>query len=52
MTDAFLEAYETEHILPHGFVNTAPGVGHMNADGSRIVADVLCAEILRREAAK
>lgn len=52
MTDAFLEAYETEHILPHGFINTRPGTGHLNADGNRIIAEALCAEILKGEADK
>ena len=52
LTDAFLERYAQEHILPHGFINTAPGVGHLNADGNRIAAEAVCAEILRREAAK
>ena len=52
MTDAFLEAYEAERILPHGFSNTAPGAGHMNVNGNRIVAEALCAEILEQEAAK
>ena len=52
MTDAFLEAYETRHILPHGFANTRMGEGHINAEGNRIVAEALCTEILRQEAAK
>ena len=52
MTDAFLRAYEEEHILPYGFANTAAGVGHLNAAGNRIIAEALCAEILEMEAAK
>ena len=52
LTDVFLEAYEAEHILTNGFWNTKPGMGHLNDDGNRIVAQVLCAEILEREAAK
>ena len=50
LTDAFLEAYASEHILPHGFINTRPEEGHLNADGNRIIAEALCAEILKREA--
>lgn len=52
MTDRFLEAYEWEHILPYGFVNTAPGAGHLNAQGCRMVAEAVCEEIARREAEK
>lgn len=52
LTDRFLAAYEEEHILPHGFANTAPGVGHLNEDGNRMVAEALCEEILRKEAEK
>ena len=39
MTDRFLEAYETEHILPHGFANTSVGEGHLNAHGHRMIAE-------------
>ena len=52
LTDRFLSAYEAEHILAHGFINTAPGVGHLNADGNRMTAEALCEEILREEAEK
>lgn len=52
LTDAFLEAYETERILPHGFINTKPEYGHLNAGGSRIAAEAICAKILELEAAK
>ncbi len=46
MTETFLRAYETEHILPHGFANTAVGVGHLNQNGHRIIAEEL-AKVLR-----
>ena len=41
MTDTFLEHYESEHILPHGFCNTAVGEGHLNASGHRWIAEEL-----------
>lgn len=52
MTDAFMQAYAQEHVLPHGFGNTAPGEGHLNPAGNAIIADALCDEILQREASK
>ena len=41
LTDDFLAAYASEHILPHGFANTAMGAGHLNADGHRLAAEAL-----------
>lgn len=41
MTPTFLQAYAQDHILPHGFANTAPGTGHLNPDGCRMVAEEL-----------
>ncbi len=38
MTTAFSELYEKEHRLPHGFANTAVGVGHLNKYGHRMIA--------------
>lgn len=52
MTDAFLRAYAQDCTLPHGFANTAPGVGHLNPAGNALIADALCDEILQREASK
>lgn len=43
MTEPFLNAYATAHILPHGFANTAMGVGHLNAEGHRLAAEALYA---------
>ena len=43
MTEPFMEAYETRHVLPHGFWNTSLGAGHLNAEGQRLVAQALCA---------
>ena len=41
LTDDFLSAYASAHILPHGFANTAMGTGHLNADGHRLAAEAL-----------
>ena len=48
LTQDFLDAYESEHILPHGFVNTAAGEGHLNAEGHEIIARALY-EIIQQE---
>ncbi len=45
MSDMFLEEYESEHMLPHGFMNTSPGTGHLNRTGHRLIAARL-AEII------
>ena len=42
MASRFVDAYETDAILPHGFSNTSVGAGHLNEDGHR-----MCAETLR-----
>lgn len=49
MSERFLQTYEAEHILPHGFANTAMGQGHLNADGQRLVAEALYDAILEAE---
>jgi hypothetical protein len=41
MTNIFMEAYKTNYILPHGFINTAVGVGHLNINGHRMIANEL-----------
>lgn len=41
MTQEFLLAYEQDKKLPHGFINTYVGSGHMNAYGHRIIAEKL-----------
>jgi hypothetical protein len=41
MTDAFMQEYQANHILPHGFANTAVGAGHLNKNGHRIIANEL-----------
>ena len=48
LTDAFLQAY-ARHVLPFGFSNTAPFVGHLNREGHRIFAEAVAARIAERE---
>lgn len=41
LTEPFMRAYETEHVLCHGFANTCFGVGHLNAKGHEMAAEAL-----------
>lgn len=52
LSETFLQAYEADYTLPHGFVNTSPGTGHLNADGHAIIARALFETIAEKEAAK
>lgn len=52
MTDTFLDAYDEDFTLPHGFSNTPAGTGHLNAAGHRMVAEALYHEISAQEAEK
>jgi hypothetical protein len=45
MTDDFRKLYEDEHILAHGFTNTAVGVGHLNKYGHQVIAETLVDEL-------
>jgi hypothetical protein len=45
MTDVFIEEYNNNHILPHGFSNTAVGEGHLNKNGHRLIASELVRQI-------
>lgn len=45
MTEPFFRAYETAHVLPHGFANTCLGVGHLNATGHEMAAEALAQAI-------
>jgi hypothetical protein len=45
MADSFIEAYNSRHILPHGFSNTAIGAGHLNKNGHKLIADELFRQI-------
>ncbi|MCR5687517.1 MAG: hypothetical protein K6G58_05810 [Lachnospiraceae bacterium] len=46
MTDAFMCAYEEDHVIPYGFCNTAPGQGHVNRAAHKMMADKLY-EVIR-----
>lgn len=52
MTQPFADAYQTAHILPNGFANTAMGEGHLNRDGHRLVAEALYRAIIEAEGGK
>lgn len=45
MTTDFKNLYETEHILAHGFTNTAVGEGHLNKYGHQAIAERLVEEL-------
>ena len=49
MTDTFAAAYQADHTLAHGFVNTGIGIGHLNRDGHRMIAEALAAEIVEEQ---
>lgn len=38
LTESFLEGYEQQHKLPYGFLNTRPGMGHLNSWGHELFA--------------
>ena len=46
MTDYFKALYENEHKLPRGFVNTAVGGSHLNADGHQLIAQAITEVIM------
>lgn len=41
MTNIFLQRYEKDHILPHGFFNSSIGTGHLNKYGHEMVANAV-----------
>jgi hypothetical protein len=45
MTDVFIEEYNKSSLLPHGFLNTAIGTGHLNKNGHRLIANELFRQI-------
>jgi hypothetical protein len=45
MTDAFIAEYNKNFLLPHGFLNTAVGSGHLNRTGHRLIAHELFQQI-------
>ncbi len=48
LTETYLDAY-SRRILPFGYSNTAPLVGHLNRQGHRLFADAVAARIAERE---
>lgn len=52
MTDVFLSRYAEDSTLPHGFVNTTPGAGHLNPEGHRMIAEEIFRVICEKEAAE
>lgn len=49
MTQDFIDLYETEHIFPNGFPNTAVGVGHLNKYGHDVIAHKLAEVLMKGE---
>ena len=45
MTDDFQEAFLDQSIIPHGFINTAVGAGHLNEAGHKMIAERLATTI-------
>lgn len=45
MTESFKTMYKTEHKLPHGFINTAVGSGHLNKYGHKAIAEKLAKHV-------
>ena len=41
MTQDFIQLYNKQHILAHGFSNSAVGVGHLNRYGHEVIANRL-----------
>ena len=52
MSEAFIRSYNENKTLPHGFCNTKIGIGHLNADGHRIIAENLKIIIEEKAVAK
>ena len=45
MTASFIKLYEQNHILAHGFINTAVGEGHLNKYCHKAIAEAVAAVI-------
>ena len=41
MSDDFIEEYMESSRLPHGFMNTSVGTGHLNRTGHKLIANHL-----------
>lgn len=51
MSPIFAREYEENQVLPHGFINSYVGSGHVNAAGHRMIADKISEIILELEEA-
>lgn len=49
MTSDFKMLYAKQHVLTHGFSNTAVGTGHLNQYGHQIIAEKLSLVIMEQE---
>jgi hypothetical protein len=49
MANNFIEKYEADYVLPHGFLNTAVGKGHLNQYGHQVIAGALFKKINQME---
>ena len=45
-SESIANLYDEKHILAHGFINTAVGVGHLNEYGHRAIAESLAEVIM------
>lgn len=41
MSNRFIDCYEKEHILPHGFFNTSVRSGHLNKNGHEMIGNAV-----------
>ena len=41
MSETFINKYNENHVLPHGFINTSVGSGHLNKHGHKMIAAAL-----------
>ena len=49
LSEEFEALYTTEHVLAHGFSNTAAGEGHLNETGHKIFAEQVEAVVRRQK---
>lgn len=49
MSSTFMNAYQSTHTLPHGFINTTVGSGHLNKDGHAMIAHAIYKLIAEEE---
>lgn len=41
MSNPFIKEYKKKNVLPHGFINSSVGSGHLNKHGHKIIAESL-----------